>query len=247
MSVPAPTADELLETIRRSNLPTLVVEGVQDVRALRHIEEATGLIGSILQCGGRTAALHIHDRIEDFLSIPIVFMLDRDLSVLRSVPRRSHRIVWTWGYSLENDLLSGSEIDKMFDEKDAILFNKILNSLVHWQAHAIFFSKKNKCGPTLKEPADAVVDCSTGVIRSHHVSAKFNHEIFGSIYKKIQKNPKRYIRGKQLLGAYQIILNRPGRAGRMNNRAIVDVCLTQGKNKKMRNIISRIRRKLLGC
>jgi hypothetical protein len=198
MSVPAPTADELLETIRRSNLPTLLVEGVQDVRALRNIEEATGLIGSILQCGGRTAALHIHDRIEDFLSIPVVFMLDRDLSVLRSVPRRSHRIVWTWGYSLENDLLPGSEIDKMFNEKEAILFNKILNSLVHWQAHAIFFAKKNKCGPNLKEPADAVVDCSTGVIRSHHVSAKFNHEIFGSIYKKNPEKSKAIYKRKAI-------------------------------------------------
>lgn len=247
MSLPTPTADELIEIIKRSNLPTLVVEGAHDVRALRHIEKTTGLIGSILQCGGRSAALNIHDKIEELSHVPIVFLLDRDLSVLRNPPRRSHRIVWTWGYSLENDLIAGSEIEKILEENEILILNKILNSLAQWQAHAIFVAKNTQNGPNLDESLDAVVDVRTGNIRLHHACAKVSDVSLGAIYKKIQKNPKRYIRGKQLLGSYQIVLNRPGRFGRMNKDAIISVCLTQGKNRKIRSLVSRISRKLLRC
>ena len=42
MPVPHPTVDELVETLRRSELPTVVVEGENDMQIYRWVEARVG-------------------------------------------------------------------------------------------------------------------------------------------------------------------------------------------------------------
>jgi hypothetical protein len=61
--------DELVATLKRSNLPTILVEGDDDVMVYRQFEKQFGARKvSILPCGGRNTLLKVFERKHEFPS-----------------------------------------------------------------------------------------------------------------------------------------------------------------------------------
>ncbi len=104
------TADILIATIKRSALPTIFVESKDDAIIYRGFESFLG-IGKIdfIQCGGRNTVLKIYERRNELSSKKIKFIADRDMWVFTSVPAEYLEVIFTQGYSIENDLYTDGE------------------------------------------------------------------------------------------------------------------------------------------
>ena len=102
--------ERALYTLKRSRLPTLVVEGCHDQAIYRWIERYLKVPKiDVLPVGGRDNLLEIYDQRSDFDSqLPVAFMADLDKWVFDELgiggPTDYPDIIWTTGYSLENDL-----------------------------------------------------------------------------------------------------------------------------------------------
>lgn len=115
-----PTVDEIVATLARSSEPTVLVEGRQDMSALRKIEDLVAG-SSIMPCGNKAAILSLLERRSEFANLPCVFLVDLDFWYYDGIPDKyvdNFYLVTTSGYSIENDLLFQSRIFDFYDDDD---------------------------------------------------------------------------------------------------------------------------------
>jgi hypothetical protein len=132
------TADEIIASLRTSTLPTVFVEGKDDMSVYRQIEKLFGTRNvNFLVCGGRTTLLQIFNRKNELPNIASMFIADKDMWVLTSIPSEYSEIHFTHGYSLENDLyIDGRHIiDGLLDEDEVKIKKETLNSVIEWFSH----------------------------------------------------------------------------------------------------------------
>ena len=116
MPVPDPTVDELVATLHRSELPTVVVEGKDDMQIYRWVEARIGNRNAdVLPVGGRENPLSVYERRTEYAHLPVAFVADRDMWLFSGIPPGYRDIIWTEGYSIENDLYLGAELENMLD------------------------------------------------------------------------------------------------------------------------------------
>jgi hypothetical protein len=133
-----PTVDELVRTIARSSIPTVVVEGGDDVVVYRWVEERFGFpTGSFLPCNGRDNLLQVYDRRAEFSRLKTAFIADKDMWLFTAVPSEYLGIVWTTGYSIENDLYAGSQLECLLDRDEARQFHCVLKAIARWFAFEV--------------------------------------------------------------------------------------------------------------
>ena len=67
------TVDELVNTLKRSFLPCLIIEGSDDVFVYRHLKkELDNSLISLIPCGGRDILFQVHDRRSEFADKNVV-------------------------------------------------------------------------------------------------------------------------------------------------------------------------------
>ena len=100
--MPAPnlTVDEIVAYLSRSQLPTVVVEGKDDMRIYGWAEARVGNTKAyVLATGGRNTLLAVYQRRNEFANLPVAFVADRDLWLFSEIPADYHDVIWTQGYS----------------------------------------------------------------------------------------------------------------------------------------------------
>ena len=135
-----PTVDELVSTLRRSNLPTVVVEGRDDMQIFRWMEDLLKVHEvDVLGVGGRPNLFAVYDRRSEFTHLPIAFIADRDKELFTQLPVGYEAIIWTQGYSIENDLYAGAEpsLESLMDPHEADEHRQVLNTIVEWFAFEV--------------------------------------------------------------------------------------------------------------
>ena len=138
MPVPHPTVNELVETLRRSELPTVVVEGENDMQIYRWVEARVGnQNANVLTAGGRNNLLSVYDRRTEYAPLPVAFVADRDLWLFSGIPPGYDDIIWTEGYSIENDLYLGAELEKLLNPDEAKEHQQVLDSIIEWFAFEV--------------------------------------------------------------------------------------------------------------
>ena len=106
--------NEVVNTLSRSDEPTIIVEGGHDREIYEKIQDLLGkpLIDP-LPVGGKDNLLAIYERREEFSSkVPVAFMADPDMWVLEdphNMLKKYQDIIWTTGYSIENDLYADGD------------------------------------------------------------------------------------------------------------------------------------------
>ncbi|MEY4934299.1 MAG: hypothetical protein RIS64_658 [Bacteroidota bacterium] len=132
--------DELVATLKRSNLPTILVEGDDDVMVYRQFEKQFGARKvSILPCGGRNTLLKVFERKHEFPHLKVHFIADKDMWVFEGVPEKYATISFTSGYSIENDLYADGfkRLDALLDEDELIHKKELLENIVEWFASEV--------------------------------------------------------------------------------------------------------------
>ena len=132
------TADVLVETLRRSRLPTVIVEGKDDMRIYQWVERRVGIQkANVLSVGGRETLLAVYKRRNEFAHLPVAFVADRDLWLFSGIPPAYNDIIWTEGYSIENDLYAGADLENLLDTNEVKEHQQVLDLIIEWFAFEV--------------------------------------------------------------------------------------------------------------
>ena len=99
------TVDECVAALHRTYLPTVIVEGKDDMQIYQWTERRVGIQNAnVLPVGGKETLLAVYERRNEYAHLPVAFVADKDLWLFSGIPPDYPDIIWTEGYSIENDL-----------------------------------------------------------------------------------------------------------------------------------------------
>ena len=131
--------DEIVAYLKRTKLPTVLVEGTDDKSVYRNIEgKFEGLGIDILVCGGRDALLDVYSRRSEFSTSRVIFIADKDMWYFTGIPKKyQEEIVFSNGYSLENDLYVKELFEGLLEKDEERDFRKLISELAIWFAFEV--------------------------------------------------------------------------------------------------------------
>lgn len=135
MPVPQQTAAEISAEMAKSSIPTVLIEGKTDALIFRRIQNRLGLAGfTFFPCGSRSHLLAVHELFRPNSNSRIAFFADRDLWYFDGVPTKLADVIFTHGYSIENDLyFDGKErLEEMLDPNELPFLQTLLQNVCNW-------------------------------------------------------------------------------------------------------------------
>lgn len=142
MSLPDPTLENLVDILRFSNKPNIIVEGQDDEIIYRTLVERLGKFGvGFFSAGSKDILLHLYEELAeyenagDFRHAPVAFIADRDMWLFRGIPNQYDDIIWTEGYSIENDLYSHVKLRDRVGNK--VEYDQTLDAISMWFAYKV--------------------------------------------------------------------------------------------------------------
>ena len=217
------TVNELVEILRHSNSPNIIVEGKDDVIIYRTLVEdyfKKGVI-DIHQTGGREKLLHLYDLLsnaekeDDFRHVPVAFIADRDMWLFKGIPCRYKDIIWTTGYSIENDLYSSAKLRQFVQDPD---YEDVLTSISAWFAWKVEEYLKNnppsKPFNTIRDetPVDEIDLPYARIVQEGTTQLNPNLNYLSQDHKRfkmVKENYSTQLRGKLIFDLLWRFLNRP--------------------------------------
>lgn len=124
--------DELISAINHSSEPYIIVEGPDDVMIYRWILDDLACEGCLEPREGCGSVKRLFKRKGEITNPKTIFICDKDTIVYTGiVPEECKGIIYTEGYSIENDLYQGKALEnKLFKKQDKIIFSKVLDSFL---------------------------------------------------------------------------------------------------------------------
>ncbi len=245
MPVPQPTAEELVQLLHKTTLPTVLVEGACDVVIYRKMEELLGgCLGHILPCGGRTVLFEVFDRRNEFAHVPIAFVADKDVWLFQGVPASRSGIIFTEGYSIENDVYEADVVERLLSQSERVQFSGLLDSVCDWFAFEMEECLANRefiiaagMGRLLNGTRTAVSPAYLQQRRFRQPNASFLASI------RSEYNLK--LRGKSLFELLSQVLSAPSRSARFSKGALIEMCVQiNGNPQRLERIIIEVRARL---
>jgi hypothetical protein len=132
------TEKEIVDYLGKTALPTLLVEGEDDAAIYRWLEQQLGVFsGSILFCGGRDVLISIYRNRSTFPHKKVAWLADLDMWKFSAPPLDLAGIVFTTGYSIENDLYAGSDIESLLEAAERTQHSQLLKVVSRWFAFEV--------------------------------------------------------------------------------------------------------------
>jgi len=217
-----PTVDELLEVLKRTNLPTVLVEGKDDIIFYRSIEEELRDLGiDMLPAGNKDAVLELRRRLrEQNVSSPFAFVVDNDLWVHTGFPDSEsfEDIITTDGYSIENDLFSDGQLLGLLNSDEKEKFERELSRFCRWYALAVHRHLREGPYAFRTHPGKVLDDedhyCKTTALRE-------GEQYPDELLKEMLEHFIRIVRGKSLFAVLHRQLSRAGRPVKFSERQLM--------------------------
>lgn len=138
---PLPTTEELYAVIKRSSLPTVLVEGKDDIIFYRKVQqELQDFNVDMMPAGNKGAVLELYKKIsEGPVLYPTVFVVDNDLWVhgYDNAGEKYEHVITTHGYSIENDLYVDGDLESLLDPDELKRFRDEIERFTRWYALAV--------------------------------------------------------------------------------------------------------------
>ena len=206
------TVDIIVDTLKRSSLPTILVEGDDDMMIYRWMAERIGIYNADpLPCGGRTALLEVYKRRAEFSRLQTAFVADQDMWLFTAIPPEYSDIVWTEGYSIENDLYAGANLEVLLDSDEASKHAQVLKCLIEWFAFEAEEYRRGNEAQVDVHP-NRIVPRDKTSISKQFANARGYRQPNRTTIAEIEEQYKLKLRGKmlfQLLIRYLSASNRP--------------------------------------
>ncbi|WP_294291863.1 DUF4435 domain-containing protein [uncultured Chryseobacterium sp.] len=238
------TVDEIIETLKRSSLTTVLVEGVDDVMIYRWLEDEIGIHkASFLPCGGRENLLKIYERRAEFSNLTTVFVADKDSYVYINPPKKYSDIIWTNGYSIENDLYYGRNIERLFSKDEKEVFTKSLNNFIEYYAFEVENYLNQKEFSFRNHPQHILCDVQ------HIVKQDFLKKINfvkpdSEIENKLKASYDILIRGKSLFALVTRILSNKNRQIKHSKVSLLEHCYRTHKSEMFNRLLIEIEKRI---
>jgi hypothetical protein len=128
----------LVGTLCRSRLPTVIVEGKEDHQIYQWVEKCTGIQkANVLSVGGRETLLAVYKRRNEYAHLPVAFVADRDLWLFSGIPSDYPDVIWTQGYSIENDLYADADLENLLNADEVDEHQQVLDIIIEWFAFEV--------------------------------------------------------------------------------------------------------------
>lgn len=237
-----PTVIEISSYLQRSNLPTFIVEGPDDVKYAILIENAVSGL-NVMQAGGKEAVLELFEQ-RDRFSCPTIFLVDADNWVFTGRPDAyNHQsLIVTDGYSLENDMIRDCDLRSLLLDAE----NGRLDQWVNLAAPLLASSCHKPRPSRFKFPKslNGAFDLAALTLSAEATNYMNDNEIDVNVRDEITSNPLKMFRGKTLFQFFSKILTTPGRHIIINVPSALAVSWTKD-NGLIRNIINQAHDQLI--
>lgn len=214
------SVDEFIATLRRSSLPTIIVEGIDDIVVYRYFEERLSRWGvSLMPVGGRQMVIDIFKRRGEFSAVKLAFVADMDFFVHSGVPADlvSDELIFTDGYSVENDVFRDGCLERLLKVEEREKFSDELAKFLRWYALAL----------------SRYLAGSSESISLHPERVLSNYDdlivlVEGEVYpdallQSVQDDYRKLLRGKSLMPLLVRRTNYKGRVPRHNSHALLEI------------------------
>jgi hypothetical protein len=243
-----PTVDEIVNSLKRSYLPTILIEGSDDVFIYRWLKKSLDAnLVSLQACGGRGPLLEIYDRRDEFAGKNVVFVADKDSYRFDGVPQNREGVIFTSGYCIENDIFEGSGIYSFVDEEDKDRHDLLRKIIGYWFAFELKKYKSSGDAEVTLSVASHINEVSP--IGLDDICPSFSEKISYLLpaENEIEEVMCAYnlnVRGKQLFQMLSRFLSKKGRFSSFSEKNLVEIALKQGNNEFINKLISDINIKL---
>jgi hypothetical protein len=130
--------EEIIATTKHANLPTVFVEGPSDMAIFNRIEQEIGTLrANFLSCGDRETLFNVFRRRSEFTNIPTCFLADKDMWFFSDISPEYSEIIFTEGYSIENDLYVDSKIERILDVEERMQHAALIEEVCRWFAFEV--------------------------------------------------------------------------------------------------------------
>ena len=238
-----PTVEEAISLLSKSEVPTVITEGRDDFIVFRHLEEQLRDFGvDVLPIGDRKKVLELFERRAEIgRDTGIAYIADRDVWIYSGIPNQYENplILFSNGYSIENDLFSDGPVVELmlFDEKDR--FSDEARRFTRWYALALSRHLANDDEGISNSPTDVLQSKE----REEEFCATRISEVFPEqLYKEILGDIEMRLRGKSLIALALRQLASNGRSPKYSKHALMEQCtvrwgpLLGGTRDKLREI-----------
>ncbi|MXZ31103.1 MAG: DUF4435 domain-containing protein [Acidimicrobiia bacterium] len=215
----------MVATLRRSTLPTVLVEGQEDMRIYRWVEARLGIrAANVLPTGGRDKLLSVYERRQEFSSLPVAFVADKDMWLFSGIPSNYAGVIWTEGYSVENDLYAGAELEDLLDAEEAQAQQQLLDAIAEWFAFEVeeYLAERHY---EVSHHCDRVVPRGHTQIDENFRKSRGFRSPGERMHRQIKSEYQLQLRGKQLFQILERFLNAPNRGTRYNVASLQEIAL----------------------
>tara|TARA_R110001606_G_scaffold82895_3_gene189668 strand:- start:44 stop:805 length:762 start_codon:yes stop_codon:yes gene_type:complete len=240
-----PTVDEIINSLKRSSIPIILIEGNDDAFIYRWLKSHLGsTVVSLQPCGGRTNLFTIYDRKSEFSDKNVVFVADKDAYRFLPIPTDKSDVIFTTGYCIETDIYEGSNISHFLDDEDLENHRLLRNIIGKWfafeveklltsQSEAPALQVSDHINVVSPPGLNKICQMFSNTIEYAHPSEEYVNSVFSDYNLNI--------RGKQLFQMLSRFLSYKGRFSRFNDKNLIEIALKQGGNEYLERLVKDIK------
>ena len=219
------TVDECVAALHRTYLPTVIVEGRDDMQVYQWAERRAGIQkANVLPVGGKETLLAVYRRRNEFAHLPVAFVADRDLWLFSGIPPDYPDIIWTEGYSIENDLYAGASLENLLNTDEVVEHQQVLEAIIEWFAFEIEEHLADREAQVDTHCNEIVPLGQTEMDQSFCTRRGFrspNEEI----HQQIKDEYQLQLRGKSLFQILVRFLSAPGRDAKHSTSGLYEIAV----------------------
>lgn len=205
------TVDETVGALKHSSLPSLVVEGKDDMTVYRWLErELAAKSVNLFPVGGRSNVFKVFNRQAEFPRAKVAFLADSDMDVFVPTSPQPPGVIWTRGYSIENDVLASGTVEQLLEPAEEREFRLLLDEFCRWFAFEVH-QHLNGQAAEVKHHVNVVLPIGHTCICPKFCRKRCYTEPPTRLTQKIRRNYLLLVRGHSLLGCYLRFLSAPSR------------------------------------
>lgn len=234
--------DELISAINRSSLPYIIVEGKDDEMIYRWILEDLDCESLLEPRNGCGSVKRLFSRKDEITNPKVIFICDKDTIVYTgTIPENYSEMIYTEGYSIENDLYKGKALEpQLFKKQDRIIFSKVLDSFLRAYACELEKFRKSLEFDFNKINPECILDKNDYSLKTDSLS-EFKEPAKETI-DYLKNDYDLLVRGHFLFSLVRIVLGRKDREIKYSIKQLYELCYSNKSDciVKMQNRINQL-------
>jgi hypothetical protein len=178
--------------------------------------------------------------------VKVVFVADMDKYLYTGIPADYNDVIFTTGYSIENDLYHNSAIDTLMTKDDKVVLMAIISNFAKWYARQVHQIESGLDAELSNSPYTVIFNTHPFGLQPQHAINESDVNIYRSIYDRIIANYSLQLRGHSLMTILVMTFeNRPKGDSRYYEKNLTEIAITAANLPiHLNDLVNRIANKL---